>query len=282
MNKMTLQSPRIYVYKITFEEVPHYYYGVHKEKKFNEKYWGSPITHKNYWELYTPKKEILKEFPYNEEGWTAAQNFENEIIKLVYNDDDLCLNEHYGGLVSLKILRENAGKGGQKSYELGVGVHGLTKEEKIKIGKEVGKKVKDLGIGVHGLSKEERIENAKKGGSVGGPRTKKLGSGVHGLSKEERIKNSKKAGERAHELGVGIHGLTTEERSKNGKLSYERGTGIHGLPKEQKVEIARKGAKAVHSQRWECTVTGHVTTPGPLTKFQRARGIDIANRIRIQ
>lgn len=35
---MTTYSPRIYVYKITFLEVPHYYYGVHKEDFFNEYY----------------------------------------------------------------------------------------------------------------------------------------------------------------------------------------------------------------------------------------------------
>ena len=35
---MTSQSPRIYTYKITFQEVPYYYYGVHKEKRFDEYY----------------------------------------------------------------------------------------------------------------------------------------------------------------------------------------------------------------------------------------------------
>ena len=29
---MIIRFPRIYTYKITFEEVPYYYYGVHKEK----------------------------------------------------------------------------------------------------------------------------------------------------------------------------------------------------------------------------------------------------------
>jgi len=33
---MTSQSPRIYTYKITFEEVPYYYYGSKKEKAFDE------------------------------------------------------------------------------------------------------------------------------------------------------------------------------------------------------------------------------------------------------
>ena len=69
---MTSQSPRIYIYKITFEEVPYYYYGVKKEKYFNEEYWGSPITNKWCWELYTPKKQILQLFDYTDEGYVEA------------------------------------------------------------------------------------------------------------------------------------------------------------------------------------------------------------------
>jgi hypothetical protein len=49
---MAKQGPRIYVYKITFYEVLHYYYGLHKEKRFDEYYMGSPVTHKDFWELY--------------------------------------------------------------------------------------------------------------------------------------------------------------------------------------------------------------------------------------
>jgi hypothetical protein len=30
--------------------------GVHKEKVFNEEYWGSPVTNKTIWEWYEPIK----------------------------------------------------------------------------------------------------------------------------------------------------------------------------------------------------------------------------------
>jgi hypothetical protein len=36
-----------------------------------------------------------------------------------------------------------------------------------------------------------------------------------------------------------------------------------------------------NSQKWKCTITGHITTPGPLTVYQRKRGIDIKNRVKI-
>lgn len=81
---MFKNSPRIYVYKITFLEVPHYYYGAHKEEVFNEYYVGSPITHKNFWELYTPQKEIIKEFPFIDEGWLEALDYEDSLIAPAY------------------------------------------------------------------------------------------------------------------------------------------------------------------------------------------------------
>jgi hypothetical protein len=42
----------------------------------------------------------------------------------------------------------------------------------------------------------------------------------------------------------------------------------------------KKGSKITNSQKWRCTITGYVTTPGPLTKYQRAKGIDTCNRER--
>jgi len=93
---MTSQSPRIYIYKITFEEVPYYYYGSKKEKYYNQEYWGSPVTHKWMWKFYTPKKQILQLFDTREE----ANAIENRIIKHFINEP-YCLNENCGGIVSL-------------------------------------------------------------------------------------------------------------------------------------------------------------------------------------
>jgi hypothetical protein len=188
---MTSQSPRIYTYKITFEEVPYYYYGVHKEKKFNEEYWGSPKTHKWCWEFYTPKKQILQLFDFTNEGWLEAQEVEKRLIKPVYNIDKWCLNEHCGGIFSLSVLCESGKKGGKKGGHIG------------------GKKAKELGLGIHGLTFEQRSENSKKSGK----KVKELGLGFHGLTFEQRSENGKKS----KELAVGIHALTFEQRSENGK-----------------------------------------------------------------
>jgi hypothetical protein len=299
---MTSQSPRIYIYKITFEEVLYYYYGVHKEKRFNEEYWGSPVTHKDFWEVYTPIKEIIREFPYTDGGWLEANNFEKSLIKPVYNADPLCLNENCGGIISLDVCREAGKIGGKiggkivakKLLKFKLGIHGRSTEERLENCIKGGQMSLKLKKGVHARSKEQRIIDGAKGGK----RVKELGKGFHGLTKEQMTENGKRggktAGKKCKESKKGIFGRTKEQmfedRSKGGKISgkraYELKTGIHGLTEERRLEITKKagekGGKISTSQVWECTVTGYRTNAAALSRYQKKRGIDTSNRIRIQ
>ena len=231
---MTYQSPRVYLYKITFEEVPYYYYGVKKEKYFNEDYWGSPYSNRWCWDFYTPKKQILEIFPYTDEGWIEAQEVEKRIITTVFNTDKWCLNESCGGKVSLKILREAGKTAGNNNKKLNRGVCGMSVEERKKCGSIGGKIVgmlnKELKRGICGLSKEQRIEKARKGGNKAGNNNKKLNRGICGMSVEE------------------------------------------------KSEAGKKGSKNTNNQKWICLETGYITTSGPLTLYQKKRGIDISKR----
>jgi hypothetical protein len=93
-------------------------------------------------------------------------------------------------------------------------------------------------------------EDGKKGGKIGGKKQYELGIGVHGRSKEQMSEDGRKAGKRSHELGVGAHARTKEEQIK--------------------------------SQKWKCTITGYVCNSGGLSCYQKKRGIDTSNRIRIQ
>ena len=47
-------------------------------------------------------------------------------------------------------------------------------------------------------------------------------------------------------------------------------------------KASQNGAKSQHKQQWMCTVTGYVTTPAPLSRYQKARGIDTSNRVRLK
>lgn len=169
--------PRIYTYKITFEEVPYYYYGVKKEKYFNEEYWGSPITNKWCWELYTPKKQILELFEYCDEGWLEANLVEDRLIKPFYQNDLFCLNESCGALISIDRCRQGGITQSKINKEKGVGFYNMTKEE-IKLSRSKGGKIgstsnKNNKVGIFALNRNELSENGKKGGTKASKKTNK-------------------------------------------------------------------------------------------------------------
>ena len=180
-------QPRIYTYKITFEEVPYYYYGSKKEKYYNQEYWGSPITNKWCWELYTPKKQILELFDYTDEGYEECRKVENRLIKPVLNDP-WCLNENYGGILSLKIRSENGRKGGMI----------------------IGNIHKNNKTGVCGRSKEKMSEDGRNGGKIGGKKQGRINYenrlGIFSLNEQQRKEVSKISGKIGGKIGGKIVG----------------------------------------------------------------------------
>jgi general stress protein YciG len=155
---------------------------------------------------------------------------------------------------------ENGRKNGQKTYENGTGVFSLTREERTEIGKKSGQKLYENGIGIFNLTLEESLENKRKGGQE----THRKKVGLFNMSPEEKTQARKRGVQTQIEKKIGIFNLTTEERIQNGK------------------KFGKRGAKTQHAQRWECTETGFISTPCGLSSYQKARGIDTSNRIRIQ
>jgi general stress protein YciG len=280
---MTSQSPRIYTYKITFEEVPYYYYGSKKEKHYNQEYWGSPKTNKLCWELYTPKKQILELFDYTDEGYSECRKIEGRLIKPILNDP-WCLNESCNLSVSLNICKKN----GEKTYNQKIGIHKYTKDERIEIskrgGKTAGNNNKERGLGIFGLTEDEKRKNAILGGKISGNLTKERGLGIFGLTEDEKRKNAILGGKissaLAKERGNGIFGQTREKRIENGKKggakSKDLGVGVHGRTKEDMISSVKK----TNSQKWECCETGYVSTAAGVVSYQRARGIDTSKNTR--
>ena len=112
--------------------------------------------------------------------------------------------------------------------------------------------------------KETRSQNAqnaakartKEGLARGGSAAlKKLIEKNPNHQKEAGKKGGPLGGARSKELGVGICGISTEERRARGK------------------EVA--------AQKWKCLVTGHISSAGSLTLWQRKRGIDTSLRERL-
>jgi hypothetical protein len=274
---MTSQSPRIYTYKITFEEVPYYYYGSKKEKRFNEEYWGSPKTNKWCWELYTPKKQILEFFDYSDKGYEECRKVEDRLIKPFLNDK-WCLNECYGGNYSLKIKRES----GIRQYENKVGIHTQTLEDKIELGRKTGIENWELKRGFFQMTTEER----KELGRLTGRKVYEEGLGIFATSVEERIQFCKMNGRRLYDENLGMFSMTFEERSELGRKNYAEGKGIFSLTEEQKFERSSKGgkksSKITNSQRWKCCETGYISTSAGVVMYQKGRGIDTSKNNRVK
>jgi hypothetical protein len=252
---MTSQSPRIYTYKITFEEVPYYYYGVHKEKRFDEEYWGSPKTNKWCWELYTPKKQILELFEFDSDGYIEAQKIEKRLIKPVLNNK-CCLNESVGGITSLKISRET----GLKNWREGKGLASITLEKRKELSRITGKRLYEECKGCFSLTPEKRKEINKKTNET----NKINGNGIYSITAERRKEINKKSDETNKRNNTGIYSMTKEEKLESGK------------------NWGKKGSKKTNSQKWMCIETGFVSTPGPLSIYQKNRGIDTSKRKRLE
>ena len=103
------------------------------------------------------------------------------------------------------------------------------------------------------------LENAKRLNAIIHSQKDDRGKSLHGVKHGERL--------HAHrdEQGRSLHTLKRHEK-KN-----QDGKSLCGL------NLAEK----VNSQKWKCLITGKVTNPGALSKWQKARGIDTTLRVRI-
>jgi hypothetical protein len=159
--------------------------------------------------------------------------------------------------------------------------------------KKYGRIAYELGIGAHALTFEQKSENGRKGGKIGGKVScpvsgknnyeKKIG--IHAQTPEEKAELARKGHKTQKELGIGFWGLTLEQRQENARKGEqkrkERNVGLYSLTKEERSEAGKKSAQKLHSERWMCLETGHTTNAGALTKFQKNRGIDTSKRKRI-
>jgi general stress protein YciG len=97
-------------------------------------------------------------------------------------------------------------------------------------------------------------------------------TGFQTNSEIARRRNANMTPERRSEIArKGRASMTPERRREIARKSHASRT------PEQRSEIARKAS----SQRWQCTVTGFITNAGSLAYYQKARGIDTSNRVRI-
>ena len=82
------------------------------------------------------------------------------------------------------------------------------------------------------------------------------------------------------ELKVGVCGRSADQMTANGKKTAAKnkanGTSAFFNPK---VQLAN--GKKTSAQKWQCLVTGHICNAGPLSRYQKKRGIDTSLRIQL-
>lgn len=165
----------------------------------------------------------------------------------------------------------------------------MSSEEASNNGKKGGLKCKELGLGVCGQTEEERLKYCTMGGikqgKITGQINKELKRGFLGMTDEQlkdgKIKGARKVGKDNKEQGRGIFGLSEEGKNKNrskGRITQKNlKLGIFGQTKD---ELSKNGKK-ISSQKWQCTETGYIASASNLARYQKARGIDTSNRVRI-
>jgi hypothetical protein len=110
------------------------------------------------------------------------------------------------------------------------------------------------------------VENCSKAGKSG--------------SREDKVRAGKIGGRRNVESGHLESIRTPESCSKGGKIVGKRNV-ESGHLKSVCSKGGKTGSRIVNSQKWKCLATGHVSNPGALSRYQKARGIDTSLRERV-
>jgi hypothetical protein len=120
------------------------------------------------------------------------------------------------------------------------------------------------------MPRERKMAGAIAGGKVTGP------ANMANMPREILVANAK---------AMNDHENTKKARAENAKANADKMNAHENTLKQKKANMARMpreilvaNARTLNSQKCQCLVTGHVSSPGALTNYQRARNIDTSLR----
>jgi hypothetical protein len=120
--------------------------------------------------------------------------------------------------------------------------------------------------------------NVQKARSENGNRTVSVMN-----SHPNTLENQKRQGE-ANAAAMNDHENTRKSKSANGRATgpangKSNAPAMNSHPNT--LESQKANAKNTNSQRWQCLVTGHISSPGNLSRYQMNRGIDTSLRVKL-
>jgi len=112
---------------------------------------------------------------------------------------------------------------------------------------------------------------------------KRRGKEKNFLTDEGRRQGGITRGEQCVAQREGVCGQSLEKMQENGRKGGVKGGKTQGKKNaENKTgfcnpEVQSKNANLLNSKRVQCTKTGHISTPGGLSRYQQGKGIDHTN-----
>lgn len=212
-------NPQYYTYKITFEDLPGYfYYGKHKDKGDLESYLGTPRTWRRIWDLFKPRKQVLQWY----KTWEEVSKAEDSIIKETWKSR-YSLNENYGGCFSEEACREGGRKTGKRNV-LSMNSHLKTVQQRKKNGELTGRE------NILKIPKEKRRELGRRSGKKTGSKNAKVMNSHPNTSLSRRDSSNK--------FRRPVVNITTKVRYESAKEAEER-TGV----KRQSITACCRGRR---------------------------------------
>ncbi|MDX1371194.1 MAG: hypothetical protein R3321_01920 [Nitrososphaeraceae archaeon] len=257
-----------YLYIIRFLDAPNYYKGCRLCPKGilpeNDIYFGSPVTHNQEW-IRPKEKAIIKIISHEnrDKVFQLIRKLEYDYITLDDINDEFCYNEAKSNgslLININKIKEAAKRLHKEKDEQGRSIHAMQTIGKIHVYDENG-------VDLHNLKVNKIIH-----------RKDTDGKSIHNKKMHNNHKNQDGKSEVALKMNKKIH-----QKDSNGKSIHNNK--LHSKKDEQGRSL--QAMKSINSpnhptkQRWKCLVTGHISSPGPLTNYQKARNIDPSLRERL-
>lgn len=162
---------RYYTYKITFIDLPcYFYYG--KKKDDGKPYYGSPVTWKHLWDQFEPEVQILEWYKTEQEAAFAETALINATWKQEWNNRRYSLNENVNGRISEEGCMRGGKSGGPTCVKTKRGIfdpdhHDSVRNGSIKGGQIVSEANIRLKRGLFDPSNKQLLREAsKQGGKV--------------------------------------------------------------------------------------------------------------------